>query len=114
MGSAAVTAHLLSWLLSYLLGSLLALLPQVTGLAVAVWLATLLLSGYVGLATVYAAISLPLLFWVTGGSGLPLLICTLAVALVVWMHRGNLQRVWAGTESCFERVRLLPRRRPSG
>jgi len=94
-----------------LFGGLLTLLPLVTGLAFAVWLATLLLSGYVGLATVCAAISLPLLFWVMGGSGPSLLICALAAALVVWMHRGNLQRVRAGTENCFERVRLLPRRR---
>lgn len=94
-----------------LFGGLLALLPLVTGLAFAVWLSTLFLCGYVGLATVCAAISLPMLFWTMGGSGLPLLICALAAALVVWMHRGNLQRVWAGTESCFERIRLLPRRR---
>lgn len=94
-----------------LFGGLLTQLPLVTGLALAVWLAVLFASGYVGLATVCAALSLPLLYWVLGGGGPALLICLLAALLVLWMHRGNLQRVWAGTEYCFERVRLLPRRR---
>lgn len=93
-----------------LFGGLLTVLPLVTLLAFAVWLTVLFATGYVGLATVCAALSLPLLYWALVGSGPALLICLLAAALVVWMHRGNLRRVWAGEEHCFDKVRLLPRR----
>ena len=94
-----------------LLGGLLTQLPLVSAGAFGVWLLLLFATGYVGLATVCAALSLPLIYWLMGGGGPALWICLLSSALVVWMHRSNLQRVWAGTEYCFERVRLLPRKR---
>ncbi len=98
-----------------LVGTLLVLWPAAVALLLLVWVSTLLLSGYVGLATVLAGASLPLWAW-WGAAAAPRLGFACAVAwCLVFTHRGNLARLQAGTESRFERVRLLHRlwRRPS-
>ncbi|SDZ02998.1 glycerol-3-phosphate acyltransferase PlsY [Lysobacter sp. yr284] len=92
-----------------LVGGLLVLWPFVVPALLLVWGATIALSGYVGLASVIAALSLPLLAWY-GDAGAPRLwFCIAAAALVVFTHRGNLARLRAGTESRFARARLLHR-----
>ena len=68
-----------------------------------------MLSGYVGLATVLAALSAAVL-----GMALrvpmPLHLLTVAIALLlVYTHRANLARLRAGTESRFDKARLLHR-----
>ncbi len=74
-----------------------------------VWLLCVLISGYVGLATMLAALSLPIasvwlapeprIDWVLFGA-------TLA-ALIIYAHRANIVRLRSGTESRFERLRVL-------
>ena len=92
-----------------LVGGLLVLWPFVVPALLLVWGATIALSGYVGLASVIAALSLPLLAWY-GDAGAPRLwFCVAAAALVLFTHRGNLARLRAGTESRFARARLLHR-----
>lgn len=91
-----------------LFGGLLWLLPAITAAVFGVWMAVLLLSGYVGLATVCAGLALPLLFALGGGSGPALAICVAAGGLILYMHRGNLQRLAQGREHCFRKIRLLP------
>ena len=63
-----------------------------------VFLATLSLSRMVSLSSVVGAISLPLLMAAGDGSNADLTVALLAMALVVWRHRSNLQRIMAGTE----------------
>jgi glycerol-3-phosphate acyltransferase PlsY len=72
----------------------------------------LVLTGYVGLATVSAALTA--LLWVTcfSADGLfspPGLFTLTMTLLVVFTHRGNLARVWHGRESRFERAMVLRR-----
>jgi len=63
-----------------------------------VFLAVFSLSRIVSLASVIAAISLPLLM-VAGSNGLAnVLIALVAMALVLWRHRSNLQRLIEGSE----------------
>lgn len=86
-----------------------ALLPVCLGWMAAAFFAVLVLTGYVGLATVTAALTG--LLYVTcfhpEGAFNPMGAFTLSMAiLVAWTHRHNLQRVWAGTENRFERVML--------
>ena len=93
-----------------LLGALLVLWPVAVPWMLLAWVAVLVASGYVGLASVVAVTLLVLLagwmkvepsrWWLAG----------LAALLILFTHRGNLQRLRAGTESRFERVRLLRRR----
>ncbi len=84
-----------------------ALLPLLS-----VWLLTILLTGYVGLATVLAVATLPLIA-VWRGDLETLAFGVMASVLIVFTHRGNLARLAAGTENRFERVRLLRRRKGS-
>jgi glycerol-3-phosphate acyltransferase PlsY len=81
-------------------GVLLAILPPALGLALAVWLVVFLLGRYVSLASILAAVTLPVATWwlypaSTPFRGLAILIAVLVVA----RHRGNIQRLLAGTEN---------------
>ncbi|MDE2407891.1 MAG: glycerol-3-phosphate 1-O-acyltransferase PlsY [Xanthomonadaceae bacterium] len=90
-------------------GGLLVLWPMAVLPLLLVWVLVLISTGYVGLATVLAACTLPLLAW-GDGAGPARWAFALAVPLyLVFTHRGNLQRLRAGTESRFERARLLHR-----
>ena len=97
-----------------LVGVLLALAPVLLVVAVGAWLLVIALTGFVGLATVAAAVSVPVtvLAWVPGS--IPLLTFGIVMAaLVAWAHRGNLARIRAGTEPRAEKLWLLrPRKAP--
>jgi glycerol-3-phosphate acyltransferase PlsY len=83
----------------------LALVPVLT-----VWIVTLVIGGYVGLATVLAVLVLPLFAVVPSLDVARLGFALAAAALIVHTHRGNLRRLREGTESRFDRVRLFARR----
>jgi glycerol-3-phosphate acyltransferase PlsY len=90
-------------------GALVVLWPQSVPVMLAVWISTLVLSGYVGLATVLAALSAAVLGMALHVS-MPLHLLTVAIALLlVYTHRANLARLRAGTESRFDKARLLHR-----
>lgn len=94
-----------------LAGGIAVLLPLALAPLFALWLLVLLASGYVGLATICAALTLPFAALL---APLPLrgafaLFGVAAALLVLWTHRGNLARLRAGNEHRFERVRVLPR-----
>lgn len=79
-----------------------------------VWLITLLGTGYVGLATVLAGLSLvPSMALLGPESPVPALIgLSIALAgLLLFTHRANLARLRSGTENRFEKARVLKRRR---
>lgn len=91
-------------------GALLVLWPLAVPLLLGVWLLVLVTSGYVGLSTVLAAASLTPWAWLFDADA-PRLAFSVALALfLAFTHRGNLQRLRQGTESRFERARLLRRR----
>lgn len=95
-----------------LFGAIVVLLPWAGLAMLGLWLLVLVLSGYVGLATVCAGLVFPIALVALYAPVDPMAL-TLAVAaavVLVWMHRGNLSRLRAGTEHRFERVRLLRRR----
>ena len=52
----------------------------------------------VSLASVVAAISLPLLMAAGSGSNANLMVAVVAMVLVLWRHRSNIERLLAGTE----------------
>ena len=63
-----------------------------------VFLAVFSLSRYVSLASVLAAISLPLLMAADSGSTANLVVALVAMLLVLWRHRSNIQRLINRTE----------------
>lgn len=90
-------------------GGLLVLWPWLLPPLVLVWLLMLLATGYVGLSTVVAALTVPL--WARWMDASPeRWAFAIAMALLlVFTHRGNLLRLWRGEESRFERARVLHR-----
>lgn len=63
-----------------------------------VFLAVFILSRYVSLASVLAAISLPLLMAAGTSSNANLVVALVAMLLVLWRHRSNIKRLINGTE----------------
>ena len=63
-----------------------------------VFLAVFSLSRYVSLASVLAAISLPLLMAAGTDSNANLVVAMVAMLLVLWRHRSNIKRLINGTE----------------
>jgi glycerol-3-phosphate acyltransferase PlsY len=80
-------------------GGFALLFPEGAGIALVVWAVTALVSRYVSLASMLAAVILPLAAFFLHRS--PLLIgVSVAVAVFVLVrHRANIQRLLAGTES---------------
>ena len=93
-----------------LLGGVAVLWPMALPPLLLVWIGVLVASGYVGLASIIATASLlPLALWLNVDA--PALWFSIAAAvLVLFTHRANVQRLRAGTESRFERVRFWRRR----
>jgi glycerol-3-phosphate acyltransferase PlsY len=93
-------------------GVLLGLMPLVLAVGLAVWAAVFLGTRYVSLASIAAALSLPvttatLVF--SGRADPPLLaFAAAAAALAVFRHRSNIRRLMDGTES-----RFTPKPKPS-
>ena len=90
--------------------AVLAPLALVPGLVV--FALTLMLTGYVGLATVlstWAIAVFALIWWGVGSSHFAF---GLAMAcFILYTHRGNLQRLMAGDENRFQRAMLLRKQR---
>jgi glycerol-3-phosphate acyltransferase PlsY len=91
------------------LGVLLAVMPPLaTGMVLLVWVVVFGISRYVSLASILAALSLPItvgaLFFLGELQGPVYLAFACAAAfLVVRRHRENMKRLFAGTESRFKK-----------
>lgn len=94
-------------------GALLGIAPALAVPGVLVWVFVLVTTGYVGLATMLAALALPLWLLLGGIDGqFPLLVFLTGLALfIVFTHRANIRRLRAGNENRIEKAMLL-RRRP--
>jgi acyl phosphate:glycerol-3-phosphate acyltransferase len=92
-----------------LLGVLAGLEPIALAPVLAVWLLVVMLTGYVGLATMLAVAAFPVYVAITGDeSSAPLLVFGCAMALFVcYTHRSNIARMRAGSESRAQRLWLL-------
>jgi glycerol-3-phosphate acyltransferase PlsY len=84
-------------------GGFAVLLPWGLLAASVVWVAVFFIGRYVSLASILGAVALPLAAWLLG-AGRPLVGLAVAVAaFVIIMHRSNIRRLLAGTESRFSR-----------
>ncbi len=90
-------------------GGIAVLWPMAIPVLLAVWLGTLILTGYVGLSTILTGLTVAILALATQADA-PRLVFAMAVALLLlFTHRANVARLRAGTESRFEKARLLHR-----
>lgn len=93
-------------------GAMASLSPIILPAVALIWVSGIILSGYVGLSTILAALTLwPSLYWLGGGTTpTAYYLASLAITvLVIFAHRSNLQRLWQGNENRFQRARLLHR-----
>jgi glycerol-3-phosphate acyltransferase PlsY len=79
--------------------------PPLAAPVIVVWLAVIFFTGYVGIATVSAAVLTAVYIGVTGmrEQHAFFIFASLVALLIVYTHRGNLRRTLAGTESRFGR-----------
>lgn len=72
------------------------------------WFAVVLLTGYVGLASMLAGVGLVIAVHLEASDNTPLLVfCIGITAFVVYTHRGNIARMVAGTENRARRLWLF-------
>jgi glycerol-3-phosphate acyltransferase PlsY len=85
-------------------GILIGLTPLTAVIGLTIWGIVYYTSRYVSLASIVAAISLPMIFWFLQRqlSAVFWFIVVIS-ALAIWRHRTNIQRLLAGTESRFEK-----------
>jgi glycerol-3-phosphate acyltransferase PlsY len=94
-------------------GAFALLLPRATLGAFAIFVVVALVSRYVSLASIVAAISMPIFAWFSLRDGLRqdlflLIPIAIASALVIVKHHQNIRRLLAGTESRFGRKNVEP------
>jgi glycerol-3-phosphate acyltransferase PlsY len=84
-------------------GVVLALAPLAAGLCLVVWIVTFILFRYASLASLLAAVALPILCAVLGEPWPTVVFATAASLAVIALHRQNIGRLLHGTESRFSR-----------
>ncbi len=91
-------------------GAILALVPLALLGGLIAWLAVFYSTRYVALASIVAAVAIPVvvgiqaLIWQTTGFSL-LIFSVIVGALVIWRHRSNITRLMDGTEHKFTRTK---------
>jgi glycerol-3-phosphate acyltransferase PlsY len=87
-------------------GALLFIHPLVVIPMITVWLAVLVLTGWVGLATMLAAVTMvPAFMWMDGAGG-PLWFGIALAVLIIFTHRSNIRGMLNGTEFRFKKAMI--------
>ena len=91
-----------------LIGAVALIAPMALVPVIVVWLATVMLTGFVGLGTMLGTATLPVYFALTEPRSAPLVVFGLAMAaFVAYTHRANIERMRAGNENRARRLWLL-------
>ena len=122
-GASAVIGHIYSVFVGFkggkgintTAGMLLGIAPIEVGIALGIFLIAVVLSGYISLGSILAALSLPssLLFrYNIFGVNIPgyhilIYFITALSLLLVFAHRSNIKRLLKGTESRFNKLHLI-------
>jgi len=96
-----------------LVGTLIVLAPSLIAPILIVWSLAFVLSGYVGLATMAAGITAPLVHgWTRLPDAQPVFIYCAAMAMyIIFSHRSNIRRMRDGSETRVTRAMLFSKRR---
>src|SRR6476661_11232310 len=87
-------------------GAFLGIAPIVGGIGAAVWIVTFLLFRYASLASIVSALAVPVIAGVLGEPWPVIAFAAVAAIAVIVLHRGNINRLRAGTENRFRFRRL--------
>lgn len=83
-------------------GVYVALAPLAAGIALGIWVIAFVLSRYVSVASIAAAVALPTVVWLTKDSLFLGIVTTALGLLAIFKHRGNIRRLLNGTEHRIE------------
>jgi glycerol-3-phosphate acyltransferase PlsY len=83
-------------------GAFLGIAPIVGGIGLAVWILVFLLLRYASVASMVAAVSLPLWAWLIGYPWPVIAFGAVAAAAVIFLHRANIGRLVRGKENRFQ------------
>jgi len=89
-------------------GVFFALAPRAAGIALVTWIVTAVLTRYISIASVVAAVALPTAVWLTPNSLTLRIVTTTLGLLAIFKHRGNIQRLLNGTEQRFGQKSATP------
>jgi glycerol-3-phosphate acyltransferase PlsY len=89
-------------------GIFFALAPLAVGVALGAWIVVFVLSRYVSLASIAAAVALPATVWLTPNSLTLRLVTTALGLLAIAKHKGNVERLFNGTERQFGKKSATP------
>ena len=94
-------------------GALIGIAPGAMGIGLLCWSVLLVGSRYMSVASIGAAIAVPVAgWWFYGGKALALPVAlTLLGSLIIWRHKGNIRRLMDGTENRFEFKKKNPESR---
>jgi glycerol-3-phosphate acyltransferase PlsY len=86
-------------------GVMLALTPIALGVSLVVWVGLVFLTGYVSVGSIASAAIFPLAVYLLEHPAMPEILWLDAgvAAGIIWLHRGNIQRLLKGTENRFGR-----------
>jgi len=108
-GTAAFLGHLYPIFLRFkggkgvatAMGVLLALAPLVTMVLLVIFAVTVAVGRVVSLGSITAAFAAPVSLWIAGYPPMVIVMGGFIAAMITWRHRGNIQRLLAGTEPKF-------------
>ncbi|OCL28030.1 acyl-phosphate glycerol 3-phosphate acyltransferase [Orenia metallireducens] len=80
-------------------GVLISLSPKTILVAFLVWLTVVLITQYVSLASIIAAIVIPILMYVFDQETIFIILAVLIAVFVIYRHQSNIKRLLAGTEN---------------
>lgn len=79
--------------------TLLFLSPASFTIVFGMFVAIVAITKYISLGSIMGMLVFPLVLSRTTGNGLHILVAIIMAALVIWLHRGNIKRLRAGTEN---------------
>ncbi len=83
-------------------GAILYLAPYALLVTLVIFVAIVMLSKYISLASILTALILPVIYWAIYHPVNELLIATVVAGLlIVYRHKGNIERLRKGTENVF-------------
>ena len=83
-------------------GAILYLAPYALLVTLVIFVAIVMLSKYISLASILSALLLPIIYWAIYRPVPELLIATVVAGLlIVYRHKGNIERLRKGTENVF-------------
>jgi glycerol-3-phosphate acyltransferase PlsY len=110
LGVAAIVGHVFSIFIRFkggkgvatAAGVVLGLAPVPTAIAIGIWALVVWATGYVSLGSILGSVSFPVALLVLGSRDVVLLgIGAVIATFIVFTHRGNISRLFKGTESRF-------------